>query len=151
MKSKEEFKSFVRRHPELIKFVKSGEMNWQKFYELYNLYDEDDTAWNEYFSINHTENTRTTNNSSSSSFGMSDIMSMLKGIKPEVLQQNINSIQKFLGFVSDFVEEKTNAKTPSSRGIYTPRPTRKMFEDVILEEFDKGETNGDVENNSSNN
>ena len=130
MKSKEEFKSFVRRHPELIKFVKSGEMNWQKFYELYNLYDEDDSAWSEYFNNNRSENTNSTSNrSSSSSFGMSDIMNMLKGIKPEVLQQNINSIQKFLGFVSDFVGEKTNTKTPSSRGIYTPRPTRKMFED----------------------
>lgn len=128
MKSKEEFKSFVKKHPELIKFVKSGEMNWQKFYELYNLYDEDDNAWNEYFNNNRTENTNTSN-SSSSSFGMSDIMNMFKNIKPEVLQQNINSIQKFLGFVSDFVGEKSTTKTPSSRGIYTPRPTRKMFED----------------------
>ena len=31
------------------------------------------------------------------------------------------------------------------------KDTRKMFEDVILKEFDKGETNGDVENNSANN
>ena len=129
MKSKEEFKLFVRKHPELIKYVKSGEMNWQKFYELYNLYDEDDTAWSEYFNNDRSENVSSTSNrSSSSNFGMSDIMNMLKGIKPEVLQQNINSIQKFLGFVSDFVGEKPNTKTPS-RGIYTPRPTRKMFED----------------------
>ncbi len=128
MKSKEEFKSFVRKHPELIKYVKSGEMNWQKFYELYNLYDEDDNAWNEYFNNNRNENT-STSNTSSGNFGISDIMNMFKGIKPEVLQQNINSIQKFLGFVSDFVGEKSTTKTPSSRGIYTPRPTRKMFED----------------------
>ena len=67
MKSKEEFKSFVRKHPELIKYVKSGEMNWQKFYELYNLYDEDNSAWGEYFNNNRTENTSSTNNRSANS------------------------------------------------------------------------------------
>jgi len=131
MKSKEEFKSFVKKHPELIKYVKSGEMSWQKFYELYSLYDEDNEAWSEYID-NHNDNHndyKSSTNSSSNSFGISDIMNMFKGIKPEVLQQNITSIQKFLGFVSDFVGEKTSTKTTSNRGIYTPRPTRKMFDD----------------------
>lgn len=129
MKSKEEFKSFVRKHPELIKYVKSGEMNWQKFYELYSLYDEDDTVWSEYFGNNNTTNTNTRSSSTSNNYGLSDIMNMFKGIKPEVLQQNITSIQKFLGFVSDFVGDKSTNKTPSSKGIYTPRPTKRMFED----------------------
>lgn len=129
MKSKEEFKDFVKKHPELIKYVKSGEMNWQKFYELYSLYDEEDTVWNEYFNNNNLNNTNTRNSTTSSNFGISDIMNMFKGIKPEVLQQNITSIQKFLGFVSDFVGDKTTTKTPSSKGIYTPRPTKRMFED----------------------
>ena len=107
MKSKEEFKSFVKKHPELIKYVKSGEMNWQKFYELYNLYDEDDSAWNEYINNSHKENNSSTKNTASN-FSVSDFMNMFKGIKPEVLQQNINSIQKFLGFVSDFVGDIDN-------------------------------------------
>ena len=128
MKSKEEFKSFVKKHPELIKYVKSGEMSWQKFYELYNLYDEDDSAWNEYINNSHIENNNSTKNTSSN-FGVSDFMNMFKGIKPEVLQQNISSIQKFLGFVSDFVGEKSSTKTPSTKGIYTPRPTKRMFDD----------------------
>ena len=48
MEKKEEFKSFVRKNPELLKYVKSGEMNWQKFYEIYDLYGEDKNAWSEY-------------------------------------------------------------------------------------------------------
>ena len=129
MKSKEEFKEFVRRHPELIKYVKSGEMNWQKFYELYSLYDENDSAWNEYFN-NQNINNSTQNRSSnpSSSFGMGEIVNMLKNVKPDVLQQNINSIQKFLGFVSEFVGDKNKPK-PNIKNIYTPRPTKNMFED----------------------
>lgn len=128
MKSKEEFKNFVKIHPELIKYVKDGSMTWQKFYELYSLYDEDDSAWSEYLKpkddINVRINDTTTNTSTA---GLGEIMGMLKGIKPEVLQQNINSIQKFLGFVQEFVGDN-KIKTPPKRG-YTPRPTGKMFED----------------------
>ena len=40
--SKENFKMFVRSHPELVHYVTNNQMTWQKFYELYNLYDEDD-------------------------------------------------------------------------------------------------------------
>lgn len=35
MSNKEEFKLFVKSHPELIRYVKNGEMTWQKFYETY--------------------------------------------------------------------------------------------------------------------
>lgn len=129
MKSKEEFKVFVKKHPELIKYVKSGEMNWQKFYELYCLYDEDNDAWSEYFDNTRTTNINSNSNTSTGSFGMSEIMNMLKNVKPEVIQQNITSIQKFLGFVSEFVSEKTSNKRPTGKGIYTPRPTKKIFED----------------------
>ena len=130
MKSKQEFKEFVKRHPELIKYVKSGEMNWQQFYELYCLYDEDNETWSDYFSGNQSYSNQTQNKSSNSinNFGMSEIVNMLKNVKPEVLQQNINSIQKFLGFVSEFVGDKNKPK-PNVRNIYTPRPTKNMFED----------------------
>ena len=49
MSNKEEFKLFVKSHPELISFVKNGEMTWQKFYETYSLYGKDDNVWNKYF------------------------------------------------------------------------------------------------------
>ena len=45
----EEFKNFVRTKPELIKYVQNGEMTWQKFYELYDLYGTDESFWNKYF------------------------------------------------------------------------------------------------------
>ena len=128
MKSKEEFKNFVKVHPELIKYVKNGNMTWQKFYELYSLYDEDDSAWHEYLKPKEEVNVSINNNHSTSNFGISEIVNMVKGIKPEVLQQNINSIQKFLGFVQEFVGDGDKIKTPPKRA-YTPRPTGKMFED----------------------
>ena len=44
----EAFKNFVKTKPELIKFVQNGKMTWQKFYELYDLYGEDEKVWNKY-------------------------------------------------------------------------------------------------------
>ena len=48
MNKKEEFKEFIRKNPNLIKYVNNGEMTWQKFYEMYDLYGESDDAWREY-------------------------------------------------------------------------------------------------------
>ena len=39
--SKETFKEFISKKPELIDYIKNGEMTWQKFYELYDIYGED--------------------------------------------------------------------------------------------------------------
>ena len=44
----ENFKSFVKEHPSLIKYVKNKEMSWQSFYEIYDLYGDKDTVWKEY-------------------------------------------------------------------------------------------------------
>lgn len=136
MKSKSEFKEFVKLHPELIKYVKNNEMTWQKFYELYSLYDEDDSAWNTYLKKNNSndiEKNEIDNNFSSKMKdipGIGELFNVFKNIKPEVLQQNINSIQKFLGFISDFIGDSNgDSKNNKTRNIYTPRPTHKMFED----------------------
>ena len=32
---KEEFKTFVKKNPKLIKYVQDGSSSWQKFYEIY--------------------------------------------------------------------------------------------------------------------
>ena len=50
--SKENFKSFARIHPELANFVNTNQTNWQKLYELYDIYGENSTVWNEYFPKN---------------------------------------------------------------------------------------------------
>ena len=38
MNKKEEFKNFARLHPELVTYIKNGNMSWQKFYEIYDIY-----------------------------------------------------------------------------------------------------------------
>ena len=46
----DEFKMYVKKNPKLINYVKDGSMTWQGFYEIYDLYGEDNNAWSKYLS-----------------------------------------------------------------------------------------------------
>ena len=111
MSGKEEFKDFVRNNPSLIKYVKNGSKSWQNFYELFNLYGDDKSAWNEYLGVTETVS------------ASSDFFSWLKSIDVDSIQNGVTSLQRVLSVVQDFT------KDDSSKEEYTPRPIYKHFED----------------------
>ena len=111
---KEEFKEFVRNNPKLISFVKNNEMTWQKFYEIYYLYGEDDKIWNSYINTNNTTNKHS----------LSDLIEMAKNIDVEKVQSGITSLQKALGLVNDLF---TKDNKPNNN--YRPRPLYRSFDD----------------------
>ncbi len=117
MSKKDEFKLYVKEHPELIRYVKSGEMTWQKFFEIYSLYGSDKSVWSKYFTNNE-------DNSSSSNMTVSDLINMVKNVDIDSVQKNINNISKALGLVQSLI---TKEELPTD--TYTPRPLYKKFED----------------------
>ncbi len=114
MSKKEEFKEFVKKNPKLVKYVRSGESNWQKFYEIYDLYGEDNEAWKEYLGVA----------TAATTVGALDALSWLKNINLDSVQSGVANIQKMLGMVQELTtkEEKPNQE-------YKPRPIYKHFED----------------------
>ena len=48
MSKLDNFKKFVSNHPEFADYVKKNNVSWQSFYELYDLYGEDDEIWKKY-------------------------------------------------------------------------------------------------------
>ena len=46
--SKESFKMFVRSNPKLLDYVRNNQMTWQKFYEMYDMYGENNSVWDNY-------------------------------------------------------------------------------------------------------
>lgn len=115
------FKEFVKKNQVLVTYVKENKMTWQKFYELYDLYGEDNNIWNEY--LKKEEPQTKVNNTKPSS--LSNIMEMAKNIDPDKLQDGITSIQKAISLFGDMITKNNT----SSTSTYTPRPIYKKFDD----------------------
>ena len=52
---KEDFKNFVNNNKQLIRYVNSDKMTWQKFYDMYSLYGENSDVWDEYLKRDNTK------------------------------------------------------------------------------------------------
>ena len=115
MSKKEEFKLFVKNHPELINYVKDDNMSWQKFFEIYSIYGTDNSVWSKYFDDNKTENNTS----------ISEIIDMVKKVDLESVQKNITNISKAIGLIQSLI---TGEEVPQNE-TYTPRPLYKKFED----------------------
>lgn len=105
--SKEDFKLFVRTKPELIKYVKEKNASWQKLYEIYELYGEDCSIWNEYLN----ESTKLT-----SSFN--DIFNTIKNIDLNKVQSGIESIQNTISMLQNFGSSNVNTNSSEPRYKY---------------------------------
>ena len=106
---KEEFKAFVRKRPYLIDYVTNGDMTWQKFYELYNLYGEDDSVWNKY---------------KKDDINLSGITDILKKVDMDQVKKGVNGLQKIIELIQGLL-----VKDEISPSTYEPRQIFKKFED----------------------
>lgn len=113
---KEEFKNFVKNRPELIKYVNSGEMTWQKFYEQWSLYGEDEKVWSKYQKEEILKQ---------DSLNFSGFAQMIKNIDMNQVQKGVNSLQKVIELLQGLSFKETSANSTS----YTPRQLFKKFED----------------------
>ena len=122
---KDEFKEFVRKNPKLISYVKNNEMTWQKFYEIYDLYGENNDVWNNY--IKPSENKSTSNEIKTGVAGLtiSEVVNWFKNVDLDGLQEGIGNVQRVIGVVQDFSKKDTK----TSADTYKPRPLYKHFED----------------------
>ena len=102
MDKKEEFKIFVRENPRLLKYVKNGEMTWQKFYEIYDIYGQDEEAWKDYLSTSVVASA-----SAASAFSFTEMMNWLKNINFDSVQTGIGNLQRVVGMVQDLTNKDT--------------------------------------------
>ena len=118
-----DFKEFVKGNPSLIKYIKNGEMSWQKFYEIYDIYGEDNSVWNEYLTTTSSNSSNNTNRSTS--YHLEDIIKMAKNIDVNKVQDSLTSLQKTLSLFGEILGSKEVSKTST----YNPRPLYRKFED----------------------
>lgn len=122
MANVDEFKGFVKKNPKLTKFIRDGSMSWQKFYELYDIYGENNDVWKPYLE----EEVREAK-AAATGFTLADTINFIKNIDLDSIQDGISSIQRVVGVVSDLTSKNKTPTTPKSE--YKPRPLYKHFED----------------------
>ena len=110
--SKEDFKKFIKSKPELTNYVNSGEMTWQKFYELYDLYGEDENIWSQYKTAKETRK----------------VTDFIEKIDVDTLQKHIENAQKALAFFTE-LSSKDNVSDTISKTPNIERPITKFFGD----------------------
>ena len=94
--SKETFKSFVRQHPSLANTVLKGNATWQQLYEIYELYGDNSSVWDTYFT-KETITDQITNSAST----IKDFINSFKNIDMDSVQKGITNIQKTIGLLQD--------------------------------------------------
>ena len=119
------FKLFVKNNPNLITYVRNNTMSWQKFYELYDLYGEDNNIWSEYLNNTSNSNDSAKEKETKKSSKISDILDMAKNIDTNKLQDSISSVQKAIGLIGDMLVKD---KKPDNNA-YNPRPIYRRFDD----------------------
>ena len=126
MSKVDEFKNFVRNNPTLIRHIRSGEMSWQKFYEIYDLYGEEEDIWNDYLVIKDEQDKEINTNVGNSYFKLDDVVKMIKNMDVNKVQDSLTSLQKTLSLFGElFVNKDSGGKTST----YNPRPLYRKFED----------------------
>lgn len=118
--SKDDFKRFVRSHPELVNHVNNGTMSWQKFYEMYDIYGENNSIWTKYQETNES----TDNNDTKSSFStvgdtsLKDLFNMVKKIDLESVRKGAEGLQKAIALVQDFGTSNNTSNNYQARPLY---------------------------------
>ncbi len=116
------FKSFVKNNPFLIGYIRRGTKSWQDFYEMYDLYGEDEEAWGRFL-----EEDQGSANQREAHHGngyWDDLITAAKNIDVNKVQEGISSLQKTLGLFGDLFVGKGNQTKE-----YNPRPLYRRFED----------------------
>lgn len=124
--SKETFKMFVRSHPELVNYVNNNKMSWQRFYEMYDMYGENNSVWNSYFTtttdtINPNVAATASNTISKKTVGdtpIKEIFNMVKQMDLETVRKGVDGLQKAVGLVQDLTVNKKMATNYQARPLY---------------------------------
>lgn len=104
--SVESFKKFVKKHPSLIKEVRSGKRNWKELYEEWYILGDQDEVWDVY---KEKEERNSSSNESTGFFGK------LRNVDLDQVQKNISDMKGLVGNIQELVRDfKPKEKPPTA-------------------------------------
>lgn len=96
MDKKEQFKIFISNHPEILEYIKTKEMSFQDFYEIYDIYGENENAWSKYFKVAESQKIK-------------ELGDILKNINMDNIEHHVNNAQKLISVIQELTK-----KTPEN-------------------------------------
>ncbi|MCM3178382.1 YlbD family protein [Cytobacillus horneckiae] len=123
----EQFKQYVKAHPEIIKQVRSGQKKWQELYEEWYLL-EDEAETSNPAADNHSKNEENTDKSND---WMTNVVGSLKNMDVDQMQGYIANMSQALaaiqGVISQFSGGGGTSKSGSSTGASQQKPNPFTF------------------------
>ena len=116
--SKESFKEFIKKRPELAQAVFNNKTTFQKLYEAYDMYGEDSNVFDELLTQK-----KEVKESPSTSF--KEITNLFRNIDLDTVQKSVNGLQKAVSLISEIVPKNNDEYIPN----YEERPINKYYED----------------------
>ena len=107
MDKKEEFKAFVKNKEYLIDKVNKGETTWQKLYEIYDIYGEKASIFNEEIKKEEAKENKTNN-----------LLKAFEDIDVNKINENLEGVRKILAVLGEF----TRKDDSKSKRVYN-KPT----------------------------
>ena len=117
MDKKEEFKNFLKSNRYLSKLVNEGKTTYQKLYETYDIYGPKDEIWNGF------------RKETSTFSGAKDILSNLKNIDIDKLEENVGSLEKALTFLEDIMSSRSEKQKEKREREVKPSEIERFFDD----------------------
>ncbi|NRG45466.1 YlbD family protein [Bacillus sp. CRN 9] len=123
----EQFKQYVKAHPEIIKQVRSGKKKWQELYEEWYLLEDEAETYNP-AADNHSKNEENTDKSND---WMTNVVGSLKNMDVDQMQGYIANMSQALaaiqGVISQFSGGGGTSKSGSSTGASQQKPNPFTF------------------------
>ena len=122
----DDFKNFVKSNSFLIGYIRRGKRKWQEVYEIYDLYGEDEEAWEKFLTEDDVVEEKMDSGLAKNGY-MDEIINMVKRIDMDKVQEGISSLQKTLGLFGELFVNKNGTGVTGKE--YNPRPLYRRFED----------------------
>ena len=118
-----QFKSFVQKHPLLIKEVRQNKTTWQELFEEWYLLGEDDPKWLDY-RIDQPEKTEKKSRNKKGKVTeknefVNQLLESVKKLDPEQIQKLAGQLSQALDIAIEFLNE---LKTPGSANTDNTKP-----------------------------
>ncbi|WP_420830844.1 spore coat protein YlbD [Oceanobacillus jordanicus] len=112
-----EFKTFINKHPALIKKIRKSGRSWQEYYEQWALLGEDDPLWDEYKEA-ETEWEKEEQDEGEGSFEknkelFSNLIKMTENMDLNKVQKQIDSFNNTISVVQELLGQFKQSDTKS--------------------------------------